>query len=217
MNHLNQNERIKGIQSMEISALMVKNLREKTGAGMMDCKKALIETQGHFDQAIEFLRKKGIASASQKSGRLTKEGSITSYIHGEGKVGVLLEVNCETDFVARTDLFRQLVKEVSMHIAAAHPRWIQAAEVPETVIQKEKEIAFAQLQEQNTGKPAHVIEKIVEGKIKKFYEDHCLLQQCFIKDSQKTVDQLIKEAIATLGENISIRRFTRYGLGEGLT
>ena len=199
---------------MDISASLVKELREKTGAGMMDCKRALTETSGDFEKAIEYLRKKGIASAEKKAGRLTKEGAVTSYIHGEGKVGVLLEVNCETDFVARTEQFRQLVKDVAMHIAAANPQWVRPEEIPGDVLAKEKEIAVAQMQA--SGKPAAVLEKIAEGKIKKFYEDHCLLHQVFVKDSNKTVEQLLKETIATLGENISVRRFSRYVLGEGL-
>jgi elongation factor Ts len=199
---------------MEISASLVKDLREKTGAGMMDCKKALVETAGDFDKAVEYLRKKGIASASKKSGRVTKEGAVTSYIHGEGKVGVLLEVNCETDFVARTEQFRQLVKDLAMHIAAANPQWVNAEEVPAEVLAKEKEIAVAQMQA--SGKPAAVLEKIAEGKVKKFYEDNCLLHQVFVKDPSKTIEQLLKEAIATLGENMSIRRFARFALGEGI-
>jgi elongation factor Ts len=199
---------------MEISATMVKELREKTGAGMMDCKKALAETSGDFEKAVEFLRKKGIASAAKKAGRMTKEGAVTSYIHGEGKVGVLLEVNCETDFVARTEQFRQFVKDISMHIAAANPQWIRSEEVPAEIMAKEKEIAIAQMQA--SGKPAAVLEKIAEGKVKKFYEDNCLLFQPFVKDPSKTIEQLLKETIATLGENISIRRFTRFALGEGM-
>ncbi|MGZ3687297.1 MAG: translation elongation factor Ts [Bdellovibrionota bacterium] len=199
---------------MEITATLVKELREKTGAGMMDCKKALSETSGDFEKAIDYLRKKGIASAAKKAGRATKEGLVTSYIHGEGKVGVLLEVNCETDFVARTEQFRNFVKDVSMHIAAANPTWVRPEEVPADTIAKEKEIAVAQMQA--SGKPAAVLEKIAEGKIKKFYEDNCLLQQVFVKDPGKTIEQLLKETIATLGENISVRRFARFVLGEGM-
>lgn len=199
---------------MEISASLVKELREKTGAGMMDCKKALTETSGDFEKAIEYLRKKGIASAAKKSGRATKEGAVTSYIHGEGKVGVLVEINCETDFVARTEQFRQFVKDIAMHIAAANPQWVSPEEVSADILAKEKEIAMAQMQ--SSGKPAAVLEKIAEGKLKKFYEDTCLLQQPFIKDPNKMVEQLLKETIATLGENISIRRFARFVLGEGL-
>jgi elongation factor Ts len=199
---------------MEISATLVKELREKTGAGMMDCKKALAETSGDFEKAVEYLRKKGIASAAKKAGRATKEGLVTSYIHGEGRVGVLLEVNCETDFVARTEQFRTLVRDVSMHIAAANPQWVSPEEVPADIIAKEKEIAVAQMQA--SGKPAAVLEKIAEGKIKKFYEDNCLLQQVFVKDPNKTIEQLLKETIATLGENMAIRRFVRFALGEGV-
>ena len=198
---------------MEITATAVKELREKTGAGMMDCKKALTETAGDFEKAIDYLRKKGIASASKKAGRATKEGSVSSYIHGEGRVGVLLEVNCETDFVARTEQFRDFVRDVSMHIAAASPQWVRSDEVPANVIAKEKEIAIAQMQASN--KPAAVLEKIAEGKINKFFEDNCLYNQVFVKDTSKTIDQLNKELIATLGENITIRRFTRFALGEG--
>jgi elongation factor Ts len=199
---------------VEITASLVKELREKTGAGMMDCKKALTETAGDFEKAIEYLRKKGIAAAAKKAGRMTKEGAVTSYIHGEGKVGVLLEVNCETDFVARTEQFRQFVKDVSMHIAAANPQWVRAEEVPAEIMAKEKEIAIAQMQA--SGKPAAVLEKIAEGKVKKFYEDNCLLQQTFVKDPSKTIESLLKETIAALGENISVRRFARFALGEGL-
>jgi elongation factor Ts len=199
---------------MEISAGLVKELREKTGAGMMDCKKALAETAGDFEKAIDHLRKKGIASAAKKAGRATKEGSVSSYIHGEGRVGVLLEVNCETDFVARTEQFRDLVKDVSMHIAAASPQWVRPEEVPADVIAKEKEIAIAQLAA--SGKPAAMLEKIAEGKLKKFYEDNCLMNQVFVKDPSKTIEQLLKESIATLGENMTIRRFARFVLGEGV-
>jgi elongation factor Ts len=199
---------------MEISAGLVRDLREKTGAGMMDCKKALLETSGDFEKAIEYLRKKGIASAAKKAGRTAKEGAVTSYIHGEGKVGVLLEVNCETDFVARTEQFRAFVKDVAMHVAAANPTYVKPEEIPADVIAKEKEIAVAQMQA--SGKPAAVLEKIAEGKVKKFYEDTCLLQQPFVKDPSKTIEQLLKETIAALGENILVRRFARFQLGDGL-
>jgi elongation factor Ts len=198
---------------MEISANLVKELREKTGAGMMDCKKALSETSGDFEKAIEYLRKKGIASASKKAGRTTKEGSVSSYIHGEGKVGVLVEINCETDFVARTEQFRNFTKDVAMHIAAAQPQYVSPEQVPAEVIAKEKEIAIAQLAA--SGKPAAMLEKIAEGKLKKYYEDTCLMNQAFVKDPNKTIDQLLKESIAALGENIQIRRFSRFVLGEG--
>src|SRR3954466_5551520 len=198
----------------EITASLVKELREKTGAGMMDCKKALTETSGDFEKAVDYLRKKGIASASKKAGRATKEGAVSSYIHGEGKVGVLVEINCETDFVARTEQFRQFVKDVSMHIAAASPQWVSPSEVPAETIAKEKEIFMAQMA--NTGKPAKILEQIAEGKIKKFYEDNCLMNQAFVKDPNKTIEQLLKETIAALGENMGIRRFARFTLGEGL-
>lgn len=199
---------------MEISAGLVKELREKTGAGMMDCKKALAETSGDFEKAIEYLRKKGIASAAKKAGRATKEGAVTSYIHGEGRVGVLLEVNCETDFVARTEQFKTFVKDVAMHVAAANPAYVRPEEVPAEVVAKEKEIAVAQMAA--SGKPAAVLEKIAEGKIKKFYEDTCLMNQIFVKDPNKTIEQLLKETIAALGENIIVRRFSRFQLGEGV-
>ena len=197
---------------MEITANQVKELRERTGAGMMDCKKALSESSGDFEKAIEYLRKRGIASAAKKAGRATKEGLVSAYIHGEGRVGVLVEINCETDFVARTEQFKQFVKDVSMHIAAANPLWVSSDEVPSNVLAKEKEIAIAQMQ--GTGKPAAVLEKIAEGKIKKFYEESCLLNQPFIKDPNKSVEQLLKETIGSLGENMAIRRFARFVLGE---
>lgn len=197
---------------MTISANAVKDLRERTGAGMMDCKKALLETSGDFDKAVEYLRKKGIASADKKSGRTTNEGSVTSYIHAGGRVGVLVEVNCETDFVARTDQFQEFTKDLAMHIAATSPRWVTETQVPEEVKSKEKEIAVAQMKE--SGKPAAVLEKIAEGKLKKFFEETCLMNQKFVKDSDKTIEQYLKETIASLGENISIKRFCRFGLGE---
>ncbi len=180
---------------------------------MLDCKKALAEASGDFEKAVEYLRKRGIASAAKKAGRATKEGLVTSYIHGEGRVGVLLEVNCETDFVARTEQFKNFVKDVAMHIAAASPQWVSPEEVPAAIIAKEKEIAVAQMQA--SGKPAAVLEKIAEGKIKKFYEDNCLLHQTFVKDPNKTIEQLLKELIGALGENMAIRRFARFMLGEG--
>lgn len=197
---------------MSISASQVKDLREKTGAGMMDCKNALKDTNGDFEKAVEYLRKKGIASAEKKSGRETKDGTVSSYIHAGGKVGVLLEVNCETDFVAKTEHFQEFVKDVSMHIAASNPQWLKSEDVPAEVLAKEKEIAIAQMQA--SGKPKEVLEKIAEGKMRKFFEENCLLSQAFVKDPDKSIDTLTKEAIAKLGENITIRRFTRYGLGE---
>lgn len=199
---------------MSITAEQVQKLREHTGAGMMDCKKALTENSGDFDKSVDYLRKKGIASASKKAGRATKEGAVQSYIHGEGRVGVLIEVNCETDFVARTDRFKQFVRDLSMHIAAAAPQYVRPEEVPAEIIAKEKEIAIAQMQAQN--KPAAVLEKIAEGKVQKFFEDTCLVKQAFIKNPDQKIEDLIKETIAGLGENISVRRFSRYVLGEGI-
>lgn len=199
---------------MSVSAAQVKELREKTGAGMMDCKKALVETSGDFDKAIEYLRKRGIASAAKKTGRATNEGAVASYIHAGGKVGVLAEINCETDFVARTEQFQDFVKDVCMHIAAAAPQWVSPEDVPQEVIAKEKEIAVAQMA--STGKPKEVLEKIAEGKTKKFFEENCLLKQAFVKDTSKNIEQLTQETIAALGENISIRRFSRFMIGESL-
>lgn len=203
---------------MEISSTQVKDLREKTGAGMMDCKKALVETQGDFEKAVEFLRKKGLAAAAKKAGRTAFEGVVTSYIHGGGKIGVLLEVNCETDFVARNEQFQNFVRDVAMHIAAASPRYVRPEEIPASIVEKEKEIFLAQLKEdpKNANKPAQVLEKIIEGKIKKFFDETCLLNQSFVKDPDKTISQLATEMVAKIGENINIRRFARFTLGEGL-
>ena len=196
----------------EISAALVKELREKTNAGMMDCKKALAETGGDLAAAEEYLRKKGIASAGKKADRAAKEGTIASYIHMQGKVGVLVEINCETDFVAKNDIFRDFVKDITLHIAAAHPLYVNRTQVPEDLITKEREIAAAQVQ----GKPANIVEKIVDGKIDKFYSTICLLEQFFIKNPEVTIEELVKSKIAELGENIIIRRFTRYSVGEEL-
>jgi elongation factor Ts len=198
---------------MEISATLVRELREKTGAGMMDCKKALAETSGDFEKAIEYLRKKGIASAAKKAGRATKEGAVSSYIHGEGRVGVMVEINCETDFVARNEQFKAFCRDIAMHIAAASPLYVRQEEVPADVLAKEKEIAVAQMAA--SGKPAAVLEKIAEGKVKKYFEETCLLNQAYVKDPEKTILQLLQETVATIGENISIRRFARFALGEG--
>ncbi len=191
---------------------LVKELRERTGAGMMDCKKALVETKGDLDKAITFLREKGLASAGKKAGRAANDGRIHSYIHGTGKVGVLVEVNCETDFVARTDDFVSFVNDVAMHVAAANPRYLQKEAVPAEDVEKEKAILRAQAEGSN--KPAAVIEKMVEGRLGKFFEEMCLLQQKFVKDPDKTIETLVKEQIAKLGENISIKRFSRFQLGE---
>lgn len=202
----------------EITASAVKSLREKTGAGMMECKNALTETGGNEEQAIELLRKRGLASAKKKEGRIAAEGAVGSYIHMGGKVGVLVEINCETDFVARGEEFMQLVKDVAMHIAAAEPRFVSRADVPQDALDKEREIARAQAKNdpKNANKPDQVLDRIVEGRLNKFYEEAVLLDQPFVKDPAKTVGDLVTEKIAAIKENITIRRFTRYKMGEGL-
>ena len=199
---------------MSVSAAMVKELREKSGAGMMDCKKALIETNGDIEKAIDYLREKGLAAAQKKSSRIAAEGIVEAYIHMGGKIGVLVEVNCETDFVAKTDKFKALVKDIAMQIAASNPSYIRPEEVDVTELNKEKEILKAQAL--NEGKPEAVVEKMVEGRIKKYYQEICLLEQVFVKDPSKSVSQMINEAISEIGENIQVRRFTRYQMGEGL-
>ena len=199
---------------MEISASMVKDLRERTGAGMMDCKKALIETNGDMEKAIEYLREKGIAKAAKKAGRLASEGIVDAYIHGGGRIGVLVEVNIETDFAAKNEEFRAFVKDIAMQIAAMNPSYVKREDVPASVIEKEKEILKAQAI--NEGKPAHIAEKMVAGRIEKFFNEVCLLKQPFIKDNDKTVQQVLQEKIAVIGENINIRRFVRFEMGEGL-
>jgi elongation factor Ts len=196
---------------MEITASMVKDLREKTGLGMMDCKKALVETSGDLDKAVDYLRKKGILKAAKREGRATTEGRIGSYIHMNGKIGVLVELNCESDFVAKTDQFVELVKDLCMHVAASSPSWVSPEDVPEDVVAKEKEIYMVQAKE--AGKPDKILEKIADGKLKKFFSDVCLLEQPFVKDTDKTVGDLIKEKIGQLGENMTIGRFVRYQLG----
>jgi len=196
---------------MEITASMVKDLREKTGLGMMDCKKALVETSGDLDKAVEYLRKKGVLKAAKREGRATTEGRIGSYIHMNGKIGVLVELNCESDFVAKTDQFVELVKDLCMHVAASSPSWVSPEDVPEDVVAKEKEIYMFQAKE--AGKPDKILEKIADGKLKKFFSDVCLLEQPFVKDTDKTVGDLIKEKIGQLGENMTIGRFVRYQLG----
>ncbi|MCX8070016.1 MAG: translation elongation factor Ts [Thermodesulfovibrionales bacterium] len=198
---------------MSVSAEKVKELRETTGAGMMDCKKALQESQGDLQKAIDILRQKGLAAAQKKSSRSASEGVIGSYIHMD-KIGVLVEINCETDFVARTEDFRELVKDVAMHIAAANPLYLSREAVPNEVIEKEKEIYRSQI----TGKPANVIDKIVEGKLEKFFSDMCLMDQIFIKDTEQKlkISDLVTQKIAKLGENIVIRRFARFQIGEGI-
>ena len=198
-----------------ITAKLVKDLRDKTGAGMMDCKKALNETEGNLDKALEWLRKKGIASAEKKSGRVAAEGSIGSYIHTGSRVGVLLELNCETDFVARGDIFQSLLKDVSMQVAACpNVEYVSINEIPKDVVQKEKQIEMGR--DDLSGKPEQIKEKIVEGRIAKRLNELVLLSQPYIKDSSLTVEDLVKQAAAKIGENIKVRRFTRYTLGEGI-
>jgi elongation factor Ts len=197
-----------------ITADMVKVLRESTGAGMMDCKKALTETNGDLEKAADFLREKGLAAAAKRSGRVAAEGLVEAYIHGNGRIGVLLELNCETDFVAKTDNFKALAKDIAMQIAASNPRYVRREEVPESELDHEREILKAQAI--NEGKPVNIAEKMVQGRVEKYYKEICLLEQPFIKDPDKTVSAIITDAIAKIGENISIRRFTRYQLGEGI-
>jgi elongation factor Ts len=198
----------------EITAKMVGELREKTGAGMMDCKKMLTEAGGDVAKAEELLKKKGLAAAAKKSGRAATEGAVTSYIHGGGKIGVLLEVNCETDFAARNDGFQALVKDLAMQVAAAAPLYVRREEIPAEVVQSELDLVKQQLREQK--KPEAMLEKIAAGKLDKFYSDVCLLEQAFVKDDKKKVGDIVTEAVAKIGENIQVRRFTRFGLGEGL-
>jgi elongation factor Ts len=198
---------------MEVSASVVKELREKTGAGMMDCKKALAETAGDVQKAIDYLRQKGLAAAAKKAGRVAADGAVGAYVHPGGKIGVLVEINCETDFVARTAEFQALVKDIAMQVAAASPRYIRREDVSATELDKEKEIYRQQALE--SGKPEKVVDKIVEGKIERFYSEACLLEQSFIKEPDKKISAVVNDAIARLGENIQIRRFTRYHLGEG--
>ncbi len=192
-----------------ISADAVKDLREKTGAGMMECKKALVESAGDFEKAVDLLRQRGLATAAKKAGRTASQGLIGSYIHMD-KIGVMIEVNCETDFVARTDDFKELVKDLAMQVAAANPAYLSREEVPQNVIEREKEIYRAQV----TNKPQQVVDKIVEGKLEKFFSDTCLVDQIFVKDPDKKVKDVITEKVAKVGENIVVRRFVRYQLGE---
>lgn len=199
---------------MSITAAQVNELRKATGAGLMDCKKALTETAGDHEKAIDYLRKKGLAAASKKAGRVASEGAVGSYIHAGGKIGVLLEVNCETDFVAKNEQFQNFVKDVAMHIAAASPAYVSRDEVPADVVEREKEIYRAKARE--TGKPENIIEKIIEGQVNKFYADICLLEQPYVKDPDKTVQTYLNETIATIGENMTVRRFAKFVLGEGI-
>ena len=197
---------------MEISAAQVKQLRDQTGAGMMECKAALVEANGNMEEAVTLLRKRGLAQAAKRTGRTTGQGTIGSYIHLGGKIGVLVEVNCETDFVARTDDFNGLVKDVAMHIAAASPRWVRREEVPAAEVEKEKSIYRAQMEKE--GKPANVIDKIIEGKLGSFYSQFVLLDQPYIRDDKVTISQLVAQASAKTGENIQVSRFVRFRVGE---
>ncbi|MBS5517182.1 MAG: translation elongation factor Ts [Clostridiales bacterium] len=199
---------------MAVSASDVKALREATGAGMMDCKKALTEADGNMEKATEILREKGLAAAAKKSGRIAAEGVVASYIHMGGRIGVLVEVNCETDFVAKTDQFQSFVRDIAMQIAASNPLYLSSEEVPQDTIDKEKEIL--RIQAINEGKPEKIVNNMVEGRIKKYFKEVCLLDQPFVKDPDKSIADYVKEQIAALGENITIRRFTRYEMGEGL-
>lgn len=199
---------------MSFSASDVKNLRDATGAGMMDCKKALTESNGNFDNAVKWLREKGIASAAKRADRVASEGAVCSYIHMGGKIGVLVEINCETDFVARSKPFQELCKNVCLQVCSAAPRWLRREDVPNDVIEAEKAIYATQMQE--SGKPASVIEKIVDGKLNKWYQEVCLIEQPFVKDNDFTIDELVKELSGKVGEKIDIRRFVRFQLGEGL-
>jgi elongation factor Ts len=199
---------------MEVSASAVKELREKTGAGMMDCKKALAETAGDMQKAIDYLRQKGLAAAAKKADRVATDGAVGAYIHAGGKIGALVELNCETDFVARTAEFQALLKEIAMQVAAANPRYVRREEIPVSELDREKEIYRQQALE--SGKPEKIIDKIVEGKLERFYSEVCLVEQSFIKDPDKKVADVVNDAIARLGENIQIRRFSRYRLGEGV-
>lgn len=199
---------------MAISASLVKELRERSGCGMMDCKKVLVETDGDIEKAVELLREKGLAKAVKKSGRIAAEGIVDSYIHLGGRIGVLVEVNCETDFVAKTDEFKVLVRDIAMQIAAANPKYVREEEVDPEEIAKEREIM--RVKAINDGKPEKIVDKIVDGQIQKYLKEICLMDQPFVKDTDKTISDLVTEKIATIGENISIRRFVRYEMGEGL-
>lgn len=199
---------------MEVSAAMVKELRERTGAGMMDCKNALVSCAGDIEKAIDELRTKGLAKAAKKAGRVASEGLVISYIHGGGRIGVLVEVNCETDFVAKTPEYKQLAYDIAMQIAASNPSYIRREEVPEAEMERERQVLRAQALEE--GKPEKIIDKMIEGRIEKFYKENCLMEQPFIKDPDKTVEQLIHETIARIGENVNVRRFARYEVGEGI-
>ena len=197
-----------------VTTEMIKELRTLTGAGILDCRNALRECEGDIEEAVDFLRTKGLASAAKKSGRIASEGIVTSYIHGNGKIGVLVEVNCETDFVAKNEDFQALGRDIAMQIAASKPEYVKREDVPSEVVEKER--AVMREMTLNEGKPEHIVDKIVDGRMNKFFNEICLLEQPFIKDTDKSVEELIKEKIATIGENIQVRRFTRYEMGEGI-
>ena len=197
---------------MQISASQVKQLREQTGAGMMACKSALLEAEGNLDQAVTILRTKGLAAAAKRSGRATAEGAVLSYIHAGGKIGVLVEVNCETDFVAKTDDFKGLVRDVAMHVAASRPTWVRREDVPAEITEKERHIFREQALA--TGKPEKVLDRITDGKMDRFYSEVCLLEQAFVKDPDRSIQEVVHAAVAKLGENIQIRRFARFELGD---
>lgn len=199
---------------MNFTAKDVAELRAKTNAGMMDCKKALVESDGDFEKAIVWLREKGIAAAAKKQSRIASEGVVSAYIHMGGKIGVLVEINCETDFVAKTDAFQQIGHDIALQIAAASPKYVRTEDVPAEELEKEKEILKNQAL--NEGKPAQIIDKMVEGRVKKFYQDVCLMEQSFVKDPNLTIEQYINEKILQIGEKITIRRFARFEMGEGL-
>ena len=199
---------------MSVSASDVRRLRDESGAGMMDCKKALGETNGDFEAALKWLREKGMASANKRAGKTASEGAVASYIHMGGKIGVLAEINCETDFVARGDLFQELCKDLCLQICSAAPRWVRREEVPQDVIDAEMDIYKKQAAD--TGKPANVAEKIAQGKMNKFYEENCLLEQAFVKDPKIKIEDLVKELSGKVGEKIEVRRFSRFQLGEGI-
>lgn len=201
---------------MAFTSKDVMELRQRTGVGMMDCKKALVETDGNIEKAVDYLREKGIASAAKKQGRIASMGIVDSYIHMNGKIGVMIEINCETDFVALSPMFKELVHNISMHIAATNPSYISKEEVPGGEIEKEREILIAQAQNEPNPKPQAIIEKMVDGRIQKFYKDICLLEQVYVRDSSKTIAQLVTDATVTIGEKIVIRRFVRFEMGEGL-
>ena len=200
---------------MEVNANAVKALREKTGAGMMDCKKALAETAGDVEKAVDYLRQKGLAAAAKKADRVAADGAVVAYVHPGGKLGALVEINCETDFVARTAEFQALLKDIAMQVAAANPRYVRREEIPAMELDREKSIYRQQALE--SGKPEKIVDKIVEGKLERFYSEVCLLEQSFIKDQDKKVSDVVNDSIARLGENIQIRRFARYHVGEGVS